>query len=449
MNLNQKKVIKELVRTYFKDRYGKPFELTNGECEILKAVLQKSLKYVWVSAPTRYGKTNTIALGLIILAVFYKLKIPVIAGSEEKARKIMDYILDHIANHPELYRGLINLKGIRDIEKLKISVSKDTLRWASGGWIYITSVDSRSVSKEGERAVGEGGDVVVLEEAGLIKRKEQFSKIVRMTEGEWGKLIMAGNCMERSVFETAYKDDLYYKVRITLDQAIKEGRITQRELEAKKTQVTTKDWKRFYLVEFPKANEFAYFKPRKYEYLPNELEYYGSLDPALGEAKKGSLVGIVILGRTKDGKVYEVESIGKQIKPEEAIREVFNFPYEFQRFGIEEIQFQKYFLQEMDRKSIEQKKYIPFIGIKQSRKKEERIESLEPVINTEQILFKGENELWDEMQNYPDIENLDCLDALEMAWRLVSGRVSPFPDQDLLPGEKGKPFSAGFLGKDF
>ena len=123
----------------------------------------------------------------------------------------------------------------------------------------------------------------------------------------------------------------------------------------KKPQTTSKDWKRFYLVEFPKAGEFTYFKPRKYEYLPSDLKYYGSLDPALGEAKKGSKVGIIVLGVANDGQAYEVQSIVKNLKPEEAMREVFNLPYQFQRFVIESVQFQKYFLTEIQRKSREER----------------------------------------------------------------------------------------------
>jgi len=413
--------MKELVRAYFKDRKGQPYELTNGECDILAAVLKKSLKYVWISAPTRYGKSETMAIALIILAVFYQLKIPVIAGSKDKAEKIMEYVIGHVGDHPELNRGLLTLHGLRDIQRLKVSASKDALRWATGGWIFITSVSMHSVSKEGERALGEGGDVVVLEEAGMIKKKEQFSKIVRMTEGDWGKLVMSGNCIEKSVFEDAFNSSLYYKVRIDLEQAIKEGRYTRKELAAKKEQTTTKDWKRLYEVEFPKAGEFTYFKPKRYELLPADLKYYGSLDPALGEAKKGCLVGIVVLGVAEDGQVYEVETVGEKITPDEAIRRIFNLPYKFERFVIETVQFQKYLLQELEKKGKEEGRYIPFEGIQQSKNKEERIESMEPVINTKQILFKGGNELWDELQDYPSAENVDCLDALEMAWRTVSG----------------------------
>jgi len=416
------KAIKKVIQYYFKDSQKNPFPITNKQCELILAIIDRRKKWVWMSAPTRYGKSETLAIALIYLAVFEKLKIPIVAGSTEKARKIMDYIIDHISDHPDLYRGLINVKAIADIEKLKITVSKDILRWSDGGWIFVTSVDSRNISKEGEGVVGEGGDVVVLEEAGLIRKDNQFSKIVRMAERDrgWGKLVMSGNCIENSVFEKAYNSDLYYKIRITLDDAIAEGRFTKQELEDKKQQTTVKDWKRYYLVKFPEANEFSYFKPTKYEVLPRDLEYYGAIDPSLGEHKTSSKIGIVVLGKDDKGQIYEVESIIDHLSPDEAIRVIFNFNYKFTRFVFESVQFQKYFMEVTDEKSKKQGLYIPFQGIRQTRNKNERIESLEPHINNKHILFKGDNQLWKDMQDYPETEFLDGVDALEMAWRTIN-----------------------------
>lgn len=405
--------------TYFKDKKGNPYKLTDGQCDIFASVVNKNKKWIWISAPTRYGKTEVLALAILYLATILNLKIPIVAGSEDKARKIMEYILQHIPDHPELFAGLLNMKGLEDADRLKVSASKDTLRWATGGWVYVTSINSRQKSAEGEGVVGEGGDVVILEEAGLIKEKDQFSKIVRMAEGEWRKLVMIGNCVEKSIFENAYNNDLYIKVKIGLDQALEEGRFSQEELDEKKPQTTKKDWKRYYLVEFPERNEFTYFKPKKYEYLSNDLEYYGSVDLALGESNNGSLVGITVLGKDKKtGQIYEIESIGEHLKPDETIRKIFNLPYTFKRFGVESVQFQRYFLKIINEKSKEEGKYIPFEGINQQRKKEERIESLEPFVNTGQILFRGDGILWDHFQDYPDCP-FDVLDSLEMTTRLM------------------------------
>jgi len=404
--------------------------MEDGEAEIFLKFTDPFYLWLWISAPTRYGKTETIALAIIFCAVFYHLKIPIVGGSESKAKKIMDYIVAHLGDHPDLYAGLINIQDVQDVDKLKITVSKDALRWHDGGWIFITSIDARSIVSEGEGVVGEGGDIVVLEEAGLIKRPEQFSKVVRMPEEGrgWGKLVMSGNCIEKSVFEAAYNDPKYHKVRISLGQALLEKRFTRQALVNKKSDTTTKDWKRYYLVKFPSANEFTFFKPNKYLYLPKKLKYYGALDPSLGGAKKqevstkGSKIGIVVLGREEEsGQVFEVDSAIEHMKPGEAVRKIFNLPYKFERFVIEAIQFQKYFIEVTDELSKKNKLYIPFEGISQSKNKVERIESMEPHISNEHILFKGDNQLWDDMQDYPDTEFLDGLDALEMAWRAMTG----------------------------
>lgn len=418
--------IKTLVKGFFKNSSGEPFLLTDGQAWMFYNVINPHIKWLWQSAPTRYGKSDVLAMGLLYLAVIKHLKIPVVAGTEEKANKIMEYVVTHVSDRPELYKNLLG-GDIRKVERLKIMMSKGGLRWADGGWIYITSVESRKIIGEGEKVVGEGGDVVVLEEAGLIKREEQFSKVVRMPEETrgWGKLIMSGNAIENSIFEKAYNNDLYKKVRINLEQAIKEGRFTRDFLDQKKSQTTSKDWKRYYEVLFPDPTEYAFFKPREYGVLPNELLYCGAVDLSLGEGKteagikKRSKTGIVVLGVDNDGKVYEVESYEEAIGPDEAIRKILNFPYKFHRFGVETIQFQKYFLRVIEEKSKQYDKYIPFIGIDQKRKKEERIEGLEPLINTGQIMFKGDNDLWKALQGYPDIEWLDVIDALEMAWRLA------------------------------
>lgn len=419
MTQKQIQAIRLIISTYFKNNHGEPFEPTDGQCEIFGAVVNKNLKYVWISAPTRYGKTEIMALAYIYLAVFHNLKIPVVGGSQDKANKIMEYIVQHLSDHPDLSRGLINV-DISSIEKLKVSVSKTTLRWADGGWIFVTSVDVRNISKEGEGVVGEGGDVIGVEEAGLIRREEQFSKVVRMTEEDrdWGKMVMSGNCVENSVFEKAFNNPLFHKVRIDLDQAIAEGRFTRKSLDIKKTMTTSKDWLRYYEVLFPKFSDYAFFKPKRYEYLPTGLKYFGAIDPALGESKKGSKTAIIVIGVDQDRTRYEIDSIIKKLTPEESIREILNLPYEFTRFGFEDVMFQRY-LKDMVKKIAQQQgKSINPTGIKQAKKKEERIESIEPLINTGGIMFKGDNQLWKDMQSYPETEYLDGLDALEMVIRI-------------------------------
>lgn len=441
----QREIIKETVRGIFRNQRGKPYELTDGEADIFLSVIDPRIKWLWISAPTRYGKTDIIAMAFLYLAAYKNLKLPVVGGSEDKSKKIMEYVVQHVADHHTLYDGLLNVTDVTDVDRLKVTVSKTALRWRDGGWIYITSVDARGIHSEGEKVVGEGGDIVLLEEAGLIRRQEQFSKVVRMPEEDrgWGKLIMSGNCVEDSVFETAWKDPLYTKVRIDLDQAVAEGRYTWDFLNQKKTQTTGKDWKRYYLVEFPDRSESAYFKPRKYEALPREftpegtlipLKFYGAIDPSLGELGKaqadkrnqGSKIGIIVLAKDTKGTLFEVESIIEHLEPDNAIKKIFSMPYSFVKFVFEAIQFQKYFLKVTQDLSKRLGLQIPFQGINQSKAKTERIESLEPFINNGDILFKGDNQLWNDLLNYPDVEFMDGLDALEMAFRSAGNKKVSF-----------------------
>lgn len=394
--------------------------MNDGQCDLFYAITNKNIKYTWLSAPTRYGKSETAAIALIYLARFFNIKIVIVGATDDKANKIMEYVVEHIADHPDLGIGLLNT-DIDKLEKLKVQSSKKALRWSSGGWIFITSIDAKSKSAGGEKAIGDGADVVYIEESPLIKTKEQLSKIIRMTEFDrgWGKLIQAGNMIEGNHFEEAFYDPRYYKVYIPLAQAMYEKGWTYDFINDKVEQSTTKDKKRMYFMLFPKKGEKAFFAAKKYGLLPEIEQYYGAMDPALGKTTSSSNTAIVVVGVDKNGYIYEVESFVDKIKPDDAMDIILNLPYTFTRFAIEAIQFQDFLKDQLTAKANIARKYIPFEGLQQRRAKEQRIESLEPQLKTGLIKLKGNNTLWDEAIDYPDSDTLDGLDALEMCYRLV------------------------------
>lgn len=412
--------IRAHIEDYYKNKDGKPYKFGDGQCEIYYSITDPRLKYVTITAPTRYGKSETAAIALIDLARFHNLKIAIVGATDDKANKIMEYVVEHIADDPYLGVGLINTDADK-LEKLKVTTSKKMLRWSTGGWIYITSIDARRKGGGGEKAIGDGADIVYIEESPLVKTPEQMSMIVRMIESDrgWGKLIQAGNMIEGNHFEESFADPFYYKVLIGLSQAMYEKRWTPEFIEGKMRQSTTRAKKTMYLMQFPKKGEFAYFKPKKYGILPEIVYVYGAIDPALGEQTSTSNVGIVVLGVDAQGYIYELESHIGKFKPKAAMDIILNLPYTFTRFGVEQVQFQKYFQDELTAKANEYKKYIPFEGITQQHSKQQRIESLEPQINTGLIKFRGNNEMWNELVEYPEHEYMDGPDVLEMAFRLV------------------------------
>jgi predicted phage terminase large subunit-like protein len=245
-----------------------------------------------------------------------------------------------------------------------------------------------------------------------------------MTESDrgWGKLVQAGNMIEGNHFQEAFTDETYYKVYIPLDQAMYEKDWKYSFIQRKVNQSTTKDIKRMYFMQFPRKGEHSYFVPKRYGILPEIVEYYGAMDPALGKATSTSMTAIIVLGVDKDGFIYEIESHIDKIKPDDAMDMIINLPYTFSRFGIEDVQFQQYLRELITVKANNLRKYIPFEGITQRRSKQERIESVEPTIKAGLIKFRGNNDLWNEMVDYPDSDHLDGIDVLEMCFRLIKDR---------------------------
>lgn len=412
---------------------GKPYVLTDGQLRIFCSILDPNKKHVCILAPSRYGKTEVASLAILVLASLFQLKIPIIGGTISKSKKIMEYILEHISDHPSLYEGLIDV-SVGDIESLKVMKTKTSLRWKNGGWIYVSSLEERNTLRQGESVVGEGGDMIFVEEAGLLRSDEHFSKVVRMREGEIGKIVLSGNAFENSVFERAFRSDLYEKCVVSLEEAFSEGRLEKdRVFTEIKPQMTKKDWMRFYECEFPSVQDYSYFYPRRYEALPpiDELYLYGAIDPSLGEVAKQenrSLAGVVVLGVHKKTKqAYEVFSEGSRLNPTEMISFILDLPYRFTRFAVEDVQYQRYFKSILEDESRKRGKYIPFVGVRQTKAKRDRIESIEPYINTGQVLFRGGNELEKELREYPFSDHLDVLDALEMAIRVAIGGASSLP----------------------
>lgn len=357
--LPQKKIdaIRALVKSFFKNKRGDPYIMTDGQCAIFHGVVDRRIKWVWIGAPTRYGKSDALSMALIYLAAFENLKVPIVAGSRDKAEKIMEYVTQHLPDNPELHKGLINtdVSSIDKIEKLKVTMSKSALRWYGGGWIYITSVDSRSIAKEGEGVVGEGGDVVVLEEAGLIKSKDQFSKIVRMPEGDdWGKLVMSGNAIENSVFELAFNDPSFYKVHIGLQQAIDEGRVNEKRLEKQKTLTTMKDWNRYYEVIFPLDDDEAIIKStyiKFVDHLPSKILYtVCTIDPAISEKQTADFTAKIAVSVGLGNKIYIHGFSNKRLSFKKNLEDMKHWynTYQPHIFGIESKAFQAAFADSID-----------------------------------------------------------------------------------------------------
>lgn len=186
---------------------------------------------------TQYGKSLTIALAVILLLTTQTHKIPLIAPSKEQGKIIMNYILEHVLDDEVFLSGLLEVESVM---KLKTQFTKNRLAWSHGSEVRVLSADASRVvgdiNSAGKGLMGFGGDVVIVDEASLIPDLI-MNKVLRMLGGSPNsRLILIGNPFNENYFYKASLDENFHKLKVTGEQAVREGRLTREFLdEMKKT----------------------------------------------------------------------------------------------------------------------------------------------------------------------------------------------------------------------
>lgn len=208
----------------FIDDYGNPLVLTEGQKKILDIILNRQPKRNIVICATQYGKSLTVALGIIIRATVKSEKWAIVAPTERKAQIVMNYIIQHLFDNP-LFLSQLDIDI--PLDRLRRERSKQRLTFRRGGEIFILSADARNKRKTGEALLGFGAPNVVLDESALID-DETYATVKRMLGGHLDNFLLEiGNPWKRNHFIKAWQSDNYNKIRIDYKQGIEEGRFSE------------------------------------------------------------------------------------------------------------------------------------------------------------------------------------------------------------------------------
>jgi len=184
-----------------------------------------------------------------------------------------------------------------------------------------------------------------------------------------------------------------------------------------------------------------------YDQLPEDLVYYGAIDPSMGlSGKSGDPSAIVVLGRSDEGRCYVVEAVIKKLPPDDAIEKVIQLQaqYRCHAWAVETIQFQEFFKSELVRRSATSGIPVPAQGVKPHRDKGLRIESIQPHVHNGLIQFNpAQGQLIDQLAFFPKADHDDGPDALQMAFALASGAAKIEMRSQSRPGT----FSGQALGR--
>lgn len=225
MTENEIKVCKGLLKLFKIDGKTADEIITDGQLSIFHELIFRKHNRVQILTSTQYGKSFVVALACIIISCIQKELVAVVAPTNEKAKIIMRYYIEHLADNPLFYSQLE--KDTR-LERLRMEESKERIILKNGGGIYIISVQAGNSKKGIESAMGAGCKNVIEDEAGLIPDPIEAT-VFRMIAGKGQDAFYCkiGNPFYRNHFLRSWRDEKYHKIFIDYKQGLLEGRYNQ------------------------------------------------------------------------------------------------------------------------------------------------------------------------------------------------------------------------------
>src|SRR3990167_3621274 len=213
---------------------GKPVNelATEGEIEIFHAIVFRKWNRVQILCSTQYGKSLFVALACLIVACVQGEMIAVVAPSNDKAKIIMRYFIDHLGDNPLFFT---QLDKNSKLDKLRMEENKERIVLRNKGGIYVISSQAGNSSKGIESAMGAGAKIVILDEAGLTPDNIEAT-IFRMIAGKGQDAFYCkiGNPFYRNHFMKSSFDPNYHQIFIDYQQGLREGRYTEQFIEEAK-----------------------------------------------------------------------------------------------------------------------------------------------------------------------------------------------------------------------
>lgn len=196
----------------------------------------------------------TVAIACVYLTTIKGMKIAVLAPSDKKTKLIMRYYIEHLGDS-KLFSS--QLEANTRLERLRQEENKERIILRNGGGIYTISAQSANTIRSIEAAMGEGADMVIIDEACLIADNTEAT-IFRMISGRGsaGCYVKLGNPFySEPPYEHFYKSNYnpnYLQIFIDYKQALREGRYEEEFIEEAREKPL---FDVLYECKFPPKNE--------------------------------------------------------------------------------------------------------------------------------------------------------------------------------------------------
>lgn len=239
---------------------------TPTQIQVVDLIAKRRFPRSQLILPTQYGKSYCVADGVLLRVATHAEKWAIVAPTEDKARIIMDYIIDAIFDDP-LISNKLEYSDTK--EKLKRERSKSRITFRGAGEIRVYSGNAANTKATKSALMGFGAPNIILDEAGQIS-DELYSTVKRMVGGSEGTkegtfLLEIGNPVYRNHFHRTWFGERYVKIYLNDEMALAEGRFTADFLNEMRDEAGY-DW--MYRCIFPDADEIL---PSGYRRLVSDL----------------------------------------------------------------------------------------------------------------------------------------------------------------------------------
>lgn len=299
--------IKALVRSRYRNYYGKPFELTDGQAEIFECIAKRKYPRTHCITATQYGKSDVVSMAVLTRITTFPEKWAIVAPSNKKARIIMGYIIGHTFDN-EFTMSLFEIGKDESLDRIRRERSKErmTYRLPKGdiGEVFVLSSEGKRTKDLLDALMGMGSPNVIEDEASLIDDIQQVG-ILRMLGGHKDNLLFEiGNAMRRNHFYKTSLDPAYHHININCYQGIKEGRFTEEFIEEMRNKPM---FSMLYENKFPPQDAVdssgytpLYMDEDLNSRMVNQLDLFGELRMGCDVAGEGSNYSVIVL-RGKNG----------------------------------------------------------------------------------------------------------------------------------------------------
>ena len=264
----RKQAVKELIKrkdVKFIAKHEFNFDLSPGQVEIVRVIAFREYKRITISAHTRYGKTQCVAIAIaIIILLGLPLKIAFIGPKDEQAGIIRQYLTELIF-HSKTLLNMAELNASGD-DRIKKESSRKRMTFSSGAEYRVYSAEG-----DANRLMGFGADITIRDESCLIAATAD-AKILRMLgdNPEEGMSVELYNPWDRdnSTFKHTL-DPKWKKIQIGFEQGIREGRTTAEFIAEQRKELTPLEFTVLWKSEFPDESEDSLFNLKKIEMAEN------------------------------------------------------------------------------------------------------------------------------------------------------------------------------------